>query len=395
MNRALPLLGGLTPEQFLRQYWQKRPLLIRAAVADFKNPLSADELAGLACEESVESRLILEEGGDQPWQLLNGPFEEYALSQLPQTHWTLLVQEVHKYVPELAQLLDAFRFIPSWRIDDIMVSCSPPQGSVGPHVDQYDVFLLQGEGQKKWYISEQSVAESDLIEGIDLRILKTFTAEQEWLLNPGDMLYLPPGIIHHGVAVDHSLTYSVGFRAPSSSELVGSYLENRIMALDNPPRYSDPELKLQQHTGAISLAARRKVRALIRSMVVDDEVIDRWFGSFVTENRGEDGAFPRQTTLSEAQFVDMFFREKQFWRSEYSRFSYMPSEQGLTLFVAGECYDVNANLHDAIALLCDQRRHTFDAWSRHLEQSDCCALLCRLCNEGHLEFSDDSEDGGG
>ncbi len=144
----MQLLGGLSAEEFLQQYWQKKPLLIRQAIPDYSTPLSPDELAGLACEQEVESRLILEKDADTPWQLEHGPFTETRFSQLPATHWTLLIQKVNQLLPQLAELLDQFNFIPNWRIDDVMVSYAPEAGSVGPHVDQYDVFLLQGLGIK-------------------------------------------------------------------------------------------------------------------------------------------------------------------------------------------------------------------------------------------------------
>jgi len=197
----MQLLGGLTPERFLAEYWQKRPLLVRQAIPGFKSPLSADELAGLACEPEVESRLILEKGGSRPWQLEHGPFEEERFATLPESHWTLLVQRVNHWVPAVADLLDHFAFLPSWRLDDIMISYAADQGSVGPHTDQYDVFLLQGAGRRRWQIDASVTDESPLLDHPDLRILAQFHATDEWVLEPGDLLYLPPGLAHYGVAL--------------------------------------------------------------------------------------------------------------------------------------------------------------------------------------------------
>jgi 50S ribosomal protein L16 3-hydroxylase len=252
--KTIPL-GNLTADEFLRDYWQKQPLLIRNAFENFKSPLTPDELAGLACEEEVESRIILEKDGDKPWQCRYGPFQEQEFEKLPATHWTLLVQECNKHHQDIALLLERFNFIPNWRIDDVMVSYAPQHGSVGPHIDQYDVFLLQGLGRRRWQINAQAVHENDFIPDLDLRILKHFTPDEEWILQPGDMLYLPPGVAHYGVALEECITLSVGLRAPSYADLIGSFIEYQLSHLDSDlfaPRYSDPELKRQQHPGEIS-----------------------------------------------------------------------------------------------------------------------------------------------
>ncbi len=161
-DTPLQLLGGLTAREFLRDYWQKKPLLIRQAIPDFESPIDADELAGLALEEEVESRVII------AWELRRGPFSEDSFSQLPEREWTLLVQAVDQFVPEVAELLEHFRFLPSWRIDDVMISFAAPGGSVGPHFDNYDVFLLQGKGKRHWKIGQMCDSDSALLEHADL-----------------------------------------------------------------------------------------------------------------------------------------------------------------------------------------------------------------------------------
>src|SRR5690606_35155678 len=175
------LPGGMSAEEFLRDYWQKKPLLIRQAFPDFESPLSADELAGLSLEEEVESRIVLELGAT-PWELRHGPFTEDDYRTLPERDWTLLVQAVDQFVPEVAELLQAFRFLPSWRLDDVMISYAAPGGSVGPHFDSYDVFLLQTQGHRRWKIGQMCEADSPLLEHPDLRILSEFEQQQEWVL---------------------------------------------------------------------------------------------------------------------------------------------------------------------------------------------------------------------
>jgi 50S ribosomal protein L16 3-hydroxylase len=216
-------LANLTPQQFLDEHWQKKPLPIRQAFENFTPPLDPDELAGLACEDDVESRLVIQTPGATPeWHVRQGPFTAEDFAALPPTHWTLLVQDVDKHVPECAELLDHFRFLPDWRIDDIMVSFAAPQGSVGPHIDAYDVFLLQGLGERRWLL-DPSPETTSIIPDIELKLLNNFTPNQDHTLSSGDMLYLPPGVAHHGVAQNDCMTLSIGFRAPSHAEMLADF----------------------------------------------------------------------------------------------------------------------------------------------------------------------------
>jgi 50S ribosomal protein L16 3-hydroxylase len=218
-------LQNLDIDRFLAEYWQRKPLLIRQALPGFESVLSPEELAGLACEEGVHSRLVQEKGGSSPWQLRYGPFEEQDFTSLPESHYSLLVSECEKWLPELQQLLECFEFIPKWRIDDLMISYAPDGGSVGPHVDEYDVFLIQAYGRRQWSIQHDLIDTAEIIPDIDLAIMTDFNADESWTLEPGDVLYLPPKIPHHGIAVgDGCMTYSVGFRAPTVGHIFDSFL---------------------------------------------------------------------------------------------------------------------------------------------------------------------------
>lgn len=231
---------GLDTEQFLREYWQRKPLLIRGAFRDFHAGLSADDVAGLALEEEADSRLITGNQQIRDWQLRHGPFDETVLTGLPERDWTLLVCGLEHWWPPAADLLGAFRFLPDWRIDDLMVSVAGVGGSVGPHVDQYDVFLLQAAGQRHWSIARDYP--DKLIPNLDLAILEQFEPEQDWSLEPGDMLYLPPGVAHHGVAggAETCMTFSIGFRAPSAQEWLDKLIEPLSEHLAPGQRYRDP-----------------------------------------------------------------------------------------------------------------------------------------------------------
>ncbi len=218
-------LANFDIDEFLAEYWQQKPLLIRQALPGFQSLLAPEELAGLACEEGVHSRLVIEQDAETPWVLRYGPFTDEDFTSLPQSHYSLLVSECEKWLPELRPLVELFNFIPGWRIDDLMISYAPDLGSVGPHIDEYDVFLLQANGQRRWSIIDNKLNNPDIIPGLDLAILQQFEADREWTLQPGDMLYLPPKIAHHGVAVgDGCMTYSVGFRAPAASDIMDSFM---------------------------------------------------------------------------------------------------------------------------------------------------------------------------
>jgi 50S ribosomal protein L16 3-hydroxylase len=260
-------LQGFDRVEFIQQYWQKKPCLIRQAFTDLQSPVSAEELAGLACEEGVHSRLLIEKDAESPWQLSYGPFSEDDFRSLPESHYSLLVSECEKWIPEFAGLLDAFRFIPSWRIDDLMVSYAPLGGSVGPHCDEYDVFLLQVQGHRRWQYTNNRVENPPLIAGLDLAIMQEFKPDQEVELAPGDMLYLPPGIAHHGVALDSCLTCSIGFRAATAVEVLESLiLEADRQNLGNQ-RYSDAGLETNRHFGEITDTEIERLRTLAVSLL--------------------------------------------------------------------------------------------------------------------------------
>lgn len=261
------VLQGFDSEEFIERYWQKLPCLIKKAFIDLESPLSPEELAGLACEEDVHSRLIMEKGGTSPWQLRYGPFQESDFLSLPKSHYSLLVSECEKWIPEFADLLDTFRFLPKWRIDDVMVSYAPPGGSAGPHVDEYDVFLLQIQGNRRWQYNDQRLDHPALLPDLDLAILKSFRPDQDVVLEPGDMLYLPPGIAHYGIAVDACMTCSIGFRAPTATET----LESFTLEIDGNDvanrRYSDADLETDRHFGEITDAEINRFRQLVTGLL--------------------------------------------------------------------------------------------------------------------------------
>ncbi len=280
--------GGL--DNFLAEYWQRKPLLIRQALPNFSSPLEADELAGLALEEDIESRLIIERATSPYWTLQCGPFTDADFQKLPPSHWTLLVQAVDQWIPDVNDLRRHFDFLPQWRIDDIMLSYASDQGSVGPHFDQYDVFLLQGQGQRRWRLGQYCDTDTPLLKGPELRIVENFKQSEEWLLEPGDMLYLPPGLAHWGVAEGECMTYSIGFRAPSATELLSDLATELLSqnAVTNALIYRDPPLTSTMAKGTIDEQFIDEVRNLLLRQLDDKAQLAKWFARFMTTRKYPD-----------------------------------------------------------------------------------------------------------
>ncbi|MCA1926270.1 MAG: cupin domain-containing protein [Thiobacillus sp.] len=274
-----PLLGGRSPARFLREYWHKKPLLIRNAIPGFAGLISPGDMQALARRDEVESRLIRGSGAD--WQLDHGPFRAAVFKRLPKTNWTLLVQSLNHFLPEADALLKRFDFIPHARLDDLMVSYAVPGGSVGPHFDSYDVFLLQGQGHRRWQISTQR--DLSLLPDAPLKILRRFKAEAEWTLGPGDMLYLPPHVAHHGVAEDACLTYSIGFRAPAAEELAHAFLIHLQDTLSLDGRYADPNLRHPRHPGEIGRAMLDQIETMIAQVRWTRRDIREFAGRYLSE----------------------------------------------------------------------------------------------------------------
>lgn len=247
--------------EFVEKYWQKKPCLLRNAIAGFDDAVSPEELAGLACEEDVHCRLVMETGAEPPWTLRYGPFEEADFLELPESNYSLLVSECEKWLPELTELLDQFRFLPDWRIDDLMISYAPAGGSVGPHVDQYDVFLLQTLGRRRWLYNETPSQDEAIIPGLELAILRDFEPQQDVVLSPGDILYLPPGFAHHGIALERCMTYSIGLRAPTAAAALESFALE-CEGLGTSERYRDPDLELERHHAEITDGEIERLRAM-------------------------------------------------------------------------------------------------------------------------------------
>jgi 50S ribosomal protein L16 3-hydroxylase len=365
------------PARFLRDVWQRRPLLVRGAFPGFRDPVTPEDLAGLACREDVESRLVMERGGAKPWQVTFGPQRAASLRRLPSSHWSLLVQGVDRWVPGVAALLDSFRFIPDWRVDDVMVSFAPRGGGVGPHTDSYDVFLLQGKGRRRWRIDTR--AAEDFKPGLDLRILKSFRPEREWVLEPGDMLYLPPGVAHEGVALEDCLTYSVGFRAPSGAELLAAALPR--LGRNGGGRYRDPSLNPARFPGEISSKTVEEMRRLLASSLRTLGKAD--FGALVGELVTETKEGPADEKPVDGPLLRAALKKGgSLARSPGSRLAFLRRGASVDLFADGRRYPLGPGLAFAGPLLTDRRVLPAAVLNPHMKKPAFAGLLAALAAAG-------------
>ena len=354
--------------------------MIRNPWTEWVNPLTPDDLAGLACEDHVESRLIVEKRAALGVE--HGPIPEMRFAKLGKAPWTLLVQAVDQHVPAVAALLGTFRFIPNWRIDDVMVSYATDGGGVGAHYDQYDVFLIQGLGRRRWQIGDVCDAETELQPHDDLRLLARFEPVEEWVLEPGDMLYLPPRIAHDGVALgDDCMTYSIGFRAPSRAEIIAQWSDDLIAAMTDDDRFADPDLRRQDNPGEIASAALDRLHAMALTAMQDREAFACWFGRYSTTPKYPDIDWRPDMPVPPEAACDMLAAGVTLIRNPASRFSFVRRDMGVLLFVDGESFDCEgtaATLAESLAAGCRT------VLGREPDAASV-ALLTALYNQGSID----------
>jgi 50S ribosomal protein L16 3-hydroxylase len=431
---------GMPPARFLREYWQKRPLLIRGAFPDFKPPLSPDDLAGLACMDGALARIVTRmdtsgssrtprhgdsgsrapekakapdyspcqrlavpavgsadvrsgilpaqsrsRGNDGKWRVASGPFNDAMFAQLPDANWTLLVQDVDKWDADTAALLEPFKFIPNWRIDDVMVSYASDGGGVGAHVDQYDVFLLQGLGQRHWSIDTRPNPSTAFRDDVELKLLREFHPTHAWTLAPGDMLYLPPGVPHDGVAIGECMTFSVGMRAPAASELLLDFAEHLAAMLPESQRYADPDLAVAGAAGEIDAAALGRARRALGPIagMLDDDAFADWLGCFITRYRSAQVPMPRRRPIDRAALAKRL-PQSTFRRDPWSRFAWRRKGRDARLYSSGTALDAPT----AWARTMASGARTFDGanLAKLPQVARGIALLSELINAGHVTY---------
>ncbi len=376
---------GMPPSRFLSLYWQKHPLLIRGALAGWRTPITPEDLAGLACEDTVLARIVRRDRRRQSWNLKSGPFREADFSDLPRRDWTLLVQDVDKWDAEVAGLLAFVRFLPTWRIDDVMVSYATEGGGVGPHVDQYDVFLVQGMGRRRWSICTDRSAPRTLRPGTELKLLAEFTPTQSFVLEPGDVLYLPPDLPHDGVAEGACMTFSIGMRAPAESELLLDLAEHMAEGLPETRRYTDTDLRPARAPGLIDNAALDRVRTLLGPFAQRMKAAElaEWFGRFITRYRSAAVVAGSGQSATLEQIRAQLDAGRALLRHPFARFAWIEhGSGGASLFAAGHRVHCPRALAES---LCAGTR--IEAHDAALQDSAALSALRDLLAAGCVQFA--------
>jgi len=329
---------GLSDAKFLAEYWQKKPLLIRSAFPEFSNPVDPNELAGLACDEDANARYI-EHTGNNEWRLCQGPLSDDFFDDVTGSEWSLLVSDVEKLLPEFLEYLQPFRFIPDWRIDDLMISYAPVGGSVGAHVDQYDVFLLQADGTREWSIENTAREEQSSSQSVSstIALLGDFIADETWQLQAGDMLYLPPQFAHHGIAKDEPcMTWSIGFRAPSVDEMLPEIINYVLESKSATVRFKDPQRSTSASPGLITnedIAGLRKM--LTEALQQSDETLNQWIGRCVTEPKEIQEDTDTLDTITSAVVSNYLSHGNILTSNSQKRIAYTLCDNKTTLFADG------------------------------------------------------------
>lgn len=343
----LRLPAGISEEYFLGKIWQQSPLLMRNALDVEKFPCKS-ELYGLAENDTVESRIVRELASSPFWQLEEGPIKSGFDKKFGESRWTLLLQDMDKHLPQLTSILHLFHFIPRWRIDDIMISYAADQGSVGPHVDEYDVFLIQAHGQRRWKIDTRAIENNNLLPDIDLRILRQFETEQEWLLEPGDILYLPPGVAHWGVAEGECITASVGFRAPTSHDLLEGWV-GHLLETGQAERFSDPQRSIIDPQNAAEISPDdidSLIKCLNSALPQGKEAMAEWLGCYLSEPKPH--LYPE---LPDSDFDVAVIAASGIRRHGFSQLLYRKGDEEITLYADGESFQLPPELLEFVAML--------------------------------------------
>ncbi|MFI4919778.1 MAG: JmjC domain-containing protein [Legionellales bacterium] len=386
----------ITLKQFLSEYWQKKPFVFRQAIPNFINPLSPDELAGLALEEDVESRIVYETPDEKPnWHLKKGPFLESDFINAQKTHWTLLVQGVDRFIPEVYELLNQFDFIPQWRIDDVMISYAVPGGSVGPHYDNYDVFLYQAQGRREWSLTTQKCTSSNYIENLELRIMDEFNVEEQFILEEGDMLYLPAHIGHYGIALSEDcMTYSFGYRSYQGQELwdsIGDYISEKDL-FNN--LYQDPDWSTLKNSSELTQPAWKSAQELLQKLINDEQLMKSWFGCFATRlDQQAEQQLPipldEDELIDQQHFIDDLQQGADLIRDSSCRFAYqLADEQSACQFYINGCqWDVENVPEDLVGFIANNRLLPTNFLSQYLTDSNAQLFLYELWKLQWLRFA--------
>ncbi|WP_394202093.1 JmjC domain-containing protein [Shewanella waksmanii] len=367
--------------EFLQHYWQKKPVVIKQAFKDFSDPITAEELAGLACEEEIASRVIVTE--DNQWQIISGPIEDY--SPYGEQNWQLLVQAVNHWFPDSIPLVEAFRFIPDWRFDDLMVSYATPGGGVGPHIDNYDVFLLQGSGSRHWKVGD--IGEYRARNGDShTALIDDFEPMLEVVLEQGDMLYIPPGYPHCAKTLTTALSYSIGFRAPSQQELFSSLADHLIDQNSGLTRFtstSEPETP-----SLISDEHQSDLKAMLCQLLESQDTMQPILGQLLSQNRFELDVCPPEQSYTIAELREALEQGARLCRCGGLKIIELENDPLNRLFIDGQTFQLPPHLSQQRRVLSENINLSRQQTNLLLEEPEIATLIIELINTGYLYLSE-------
>lgn len=373
---------NIDTQAFIKQHWQQKPRLMQQAFVDFEDPIAADELAGLACEEEISARVVVTKGED--WDVIQGPFEDY--DQFGEDNWQLLVQAVNHWYPASQPLVEAFRFLPDWRFDDLMVSFATPGGGVGPHIDNYDVFIIQGEGERRWKVGDKGQHKrrgnnpnSPLVEDFEPII--------DVVLKKGDVLYIPPGYPHCGETVTLAMSYSIGFRAPSQQELLSELADSLIDTNQGHKRFTSKDEP--SSPGLISQAHQQGIMDLLVQLAQDPQAYQTMLGKLLSQNRFELDICEGEEPLSSDDLIDAIEQGAIIQRIGGLKVLRLEQDNHARLFINGEVYPLPDVKEDVLQLLANQVSILPEQASELIEQPTLLAVFTQLINQGLFYLAED------
>jgi len=372
--------GELSPETFLAEYWQKKPLLIKQAFKNFQDTIPADELAGLAMEGEIESRIVSNDGNNN-WQVDHGPFEDF--SQYGESNWTLLVQAVNNWSRPTNALLAPFSFIPRWRIDDVMVSFSTPNGGVGAHLDQYDVFIIQGSGKRRWQVGAPNNELATLLPHPDLKQVSAFEPLIDEVTEAGDLLYIPPNHPHNGVSIENSVNFSIGFQAPSSQELWSSFADKLIDNNLGEQRFSDSTRKTTESSTLISKEDQQQLKTFMLEQLENTEMFEQFIGQYLTQSHHALELLMPVNDIDEEKLADILSEPEIHFMPVSGLKAAIIADSQATLFLNGDSFPINAQTLPLAKLLAQQTPLTTEQVKSFNTSLKNTLLLTSVLNKGY------------
>lgn len=376
-------LSEFTLEHFMQHYWQQKPVVIRQGFQHFQDLISPEELAGLACEEEVDSRLVYKKRGK--WQAENGPFESY--DHLGKTGWSLIVQAVNHWSPAVAELVKPFDFIPKWRLDDVMISYSRPQGGVGPHIDLYDVFICQGSGRRQWRVGDRGNHRQFAAHAALLHV-DPFEAIIDVELLPGDILYIPPGFPHDGVSLEPSMSFSVGFRAKSACDMLSGLADYVIDKELGGTLLSDPGRPIHHNQGQINTSDFGRIKAQLQALLDDDTLVADFAGSFLSRTKCQLDLQALDEPLDAAALIDTLQQQPLVRTGGLRCFYVDQTVADGVCYVDGERHAFGAKAQAAVKALCDRDTLTHAPLRAALKLPAFAQALTQWVNAGYWYFED-------